>query len=169
MRVRSPPRPLATQGLTTSGPETTAPLYRPDVTNLQQHGAYAPVRRQLCRLLRSINKRRRRAGLSQLPKECLFFHRTTSESWPRPMRPTGRSDRLCLNRKSAPFADNFSAVKAGFTRVAAELQAICFAIRTRGTGFQSCLPAIHSSMKSCMHGVNEILLAILWRVVVWSR
>ena len=36
---------------------------------------YAPVRGQLCRLLRAVNGRRKRAGLSQLPKDCLFFHR----------------------------------------------------------------------------------------------
>ena len=36
---------------------------------------YAPVRGQLCRLLRAVNARRKRAGLSQLPKDCLFFHR----------------------------------------------------------------------------------------------
>jgi len=43
--------------------------------NLPYRG-YAPVRRQLCQLLRSVNKKRRAAGLSQLPRECLFFHRT---------------------------------------------------------------------------------------------
>ena len=36
---------------------------------------YAPVRSQLCQLLRKVNKKRKRSGLSQLPKECLFFHR----------------------------------------------------------------------------------------------
>ena len=36
---------------------------------------YAPIRRQLCQLLRHINKKRRRSGLPQLPKECLHFHR----------------------------------------------------------------------------------------------
>ena len=33
------------------------------------------IRRQLCQLLRHINKKRRRSGLPQLPKECLHFHR----------------------------------------------------------------------------------------------
>ena len=36
---------------------------------------YAPVRRQLCEVLRVVNRRRRRSGQPQLPKECLFFHR----------------------------------------------------------------------------------------------
>ncbi len=36
---------------------------------------YAPVRRQLCRLLRLVNKRRRRSGLSQLPSTCLHLRR----------------------------------------------------------------------------------------------
>ena len=36
---------------------------------------YAPVRSQLCRLLRIVNKRRKAAGLSRLPQDCLFFHR----------------------------------------------------------------------------------------------
>ena len=34
---------------------------------------YAPVRSQICRVLRSVNSRRRRAGLAPLPKTCLFF------------------------------------------------------------------------------------------------
>ena len=41
---------------------------------------YAPVRRQLCSILRVINRRRCRAGMSVIPKESLFFHRArTSE------------------------------------------------------------------------------------------
>lgn len=39
---------------------------------------YAPIRRQLCQLLRRVNRKRRRSGLSQLPKECLHFARTRS-------------------------------------------------------------------------------------------
>lgn len=39
------------------------------------YNGYAPVRRQLCRLLRHVNQRRRKAGKSALPKECLFLHR----------------------------------------------------------------------------------------------
>ena len=37
---------------------------------------YAPVRSQLCRLLRVVNKHRKAAGLSKLPQDCLFFHRS---------------------------------------------------------------------------------------------
>lgn len=36
------------------------------------HG-YAPVRRQLCTLLRQVNLKRRRGALSQIPRECLFL------------------------------------------------------------------------------------------------
>lgn len=36
------------------------------------HG-YAPVRRQLCTLLRTVNRKRRAAALSQLSRECLFL------------------------------------------------------------------------------------------------
>ena len=36
---------------------------------------YAPVRRQLCLLLRRVNTRRRLAGRPSIPKSCLFFHR----------------------------------------------------------------------------------------------
>ena len=36
---------------------------------------YAPVRRQLCLLLRRVNARRRVAGRPFIPKACLFFHR----------------------------------------------------------------------------------------------
>ena len=36
---------------------------------------YAPIRRQLCQLLRQVNKKRRRSGLSQLPTEVLHFDR----------------------------------------------------------------------------------------------
>ena len=36
---------------------------------------YAPVRGQLCRLPRAVNRRRRRAGPAKLPPECPFFHR----------------------------------------------------------------------------------------------
>ena len=36
---------------------------------------YAPVRSQLCRVLRSVNSRRKQAGLAPLPKTCLFFER----------------------------------------------------------------------------------------------
>lgn len=41
---------------------------------------YAPIRRQLCQLLRHVNKKRRRSGMSQLPKDCLHFHRSQSDS-----------------------------------------------------------------------------------------
>jgi len=34
---------------------------------------YAPVRRQLCTLLRQVNLKRRHSSLSQLPRECLFL------------------------------------------------------------------------------------------------
>ena len=36
---------------------------------------YAPVRRQLCQLLRRVNRKRRRSGLSQMPKEVFYFNR----------------------------------------------------------------------------------------------
>ena len=42
--------------------------------NLPYRG-YAPVRTQLCQLLRAVNKRRKKARKSKLPKECLFLHR----------------------------------------------------------------------------------------------
>lgn len=38
---------------------------------------YAPVRSQLCQVLRSVNRKRRWAGLSKLPRESLFLHRPT--------------------------------------------------------------------------------------------
>lgn len=37
---------------------------------------YAPVRRQLCSLLRAINLKRRQSGYSKIPTDALFFHRT---------------------------------------------------------------------------------------------
>ncbi len=37
---------------------------------------YAPVRRQLCSLLRAINRKRKSVGLGTLPNETLFFHRS---------------------------------------------------------------------------------------------
>lgn len=40
---------------------------------------YAPVRRQLCRLLRHVNQCRSRAGKVTLPKDCLFLHRRPVE------------------------------------------------------------------------------------------
>ncbi len=36
---------------------------------------YAPIRRQLYQLLRQVNRKRRRSGLSQLPTEVLYFDR----------------------------------------------------------------------------------------------
>lgn len=36
---------------------------------------YAPVRRQLCALLRQVNRWRRKSGRTQLPKACLFLDR----------------------------------------------------------------------------------------------
>ncbi|MBC7819303.1 MAG: hypothetical protein IAG10_20655 [Planctomycetaceae bacterium] len=36
---------------------------------------YAPVRRQLCTLLRFVNRRRQAAGLTKLPTECLHLFR----------------------------------------------------------------------------------------------
>lgn len=54
-------------GIRMSADRLAARLYE-----LPFHG-YAPVRRQLCTLLRLINRRRRRAGLTQLPKDCLFL------------------------------------------------------------------------------------------------
>ena len=36
---------------------------------------YAPIRHQLCQLLKQVNRKRRRSGLSQLPREVLHFDR----------------------------------------------------------------------------------------------
>lgn len=55
---------------------------------------YAPVRRQLCTLLRLVNRRRRVAGLGQLPTICMFLNRN---AYPEPrrmqlsLRPSARS------------------------------------------------------------------------------
>lgn len=52
------------------------------------HG-YAPVRRQLCTLLRQTNQRRRQGGLSQLPTGCLFLGPASGIAYPDSTLQTG--------------------------------------------------------------------------------
>jgi len=58
---------------------------------------YAPVRRQLLTLLKVVNQRRKRAGLSQLPHEVLPMRRRVV----RPFEESGQASRTRVHRRNA--------------------------------------------------------------------